>query len=102
MPAATGAAIDSLLVRRALWRSPALALPVVQAAVAAAGGFLAGAAAVALLRRRRRSAMPMPRGRGRRARRFRRRGTAPAGAGQLVQVVGSRSLLVDVHLLEQR
>jgi hypothetical protein len=71
--------------------------PAAQAAVLAAGGFLAGAAVVGLASRRR--------GRGARALagRARRRGARRAGgAGELVRIVGSRSLLVDVHLLDGR
>jgi protein involved in polysaccharide export with SLBB domain len=84
-------------------RQPSRALiasvaPVVQAAVAAAGGFLAGAAFVGLvLRRRRRPGTLAKRGRaGKRGAGARRAG---GRAGELVQIVGSRSLLVDVHLL---
>lgn len=74
-------------------------LPAVQAAAVAAGGFVAGAAFVGFVHhRRRRRAAPS---RGRRARRDLSRGAArPAlRAAELVQIVGSRSLLVDVHLL---
>jgi hypothetical protein len=74
-------------------------LPAVQAAAVAAGGFVAGAAFVGLVhhrRRRRASALP----RGRRARELSRGSSRPvARAAELVQIVGSRSLLVDVHLL---
>ena len=80
-----------------LVRAPG-ALPAVQAAAAAAGGFVAGAAVVGLVARRRRPA-PAKRGRGRAVRRGRRGSDA---AGELVQIVGSRSLLVDVHLLGGR
>jgi len=81
--------------------SPAF-VPAVQAAAAAAGGFLAGAAVIGLFNRRhRRAARLVRRPRPRRASRVARaRGTAKSG--ELVQVVGSRSLLVDVHLLAQR
>lgn len=78
----------------------------VQSAVAALGGVLAGAAIVGLVRRRNRHrsgalARHSPirvlrRGAGRRGR---GRGGA---ASELVQVVASRSLLVDVHLLGSR
>ena len=75
------------------------AMPAVQAAAVAAGGFVAGAAVVGLVHRRhRRSAKLVKRGRA-------GRGVGP-GAGrkagrvvELVEIVGSRSLLVDVHLL---
>jgi protein involved in polysaccharide export with SLBB domain len=90
-------------MRRAPVRQPSRALmapmaPIVQAAVAAAGGFLAGAAFVGLVLRRRRR----PRALAKRARAGKRGAAArrAAGrAGELVQIVGSRSLLVDVHLL---
>jgi hypothetical protein len=73
-------------------------LPAVQAAAVAAGGFLAGAAMVGVLARHRRARPPAPRPR----RLLRRRGAAArrqSSAGDLLQVVASRSLLVDVHLL---
>ena len=75
-------------------------VPAVQAAAVAAGGFVAGAAVVGLVHRRRRSAA-LAKGRG--ARRLSRGGqsgrSANNKAGELLQIVGSRSLLVDVHLL---
>jgi hypothetical protein len=72
-------------------------VPAVQAAAVAAGGFVAGAAVVGLVHRRRRS-MTLAKGRG--ARRLSRGGrSANRSAGELLQIVGSRSLLVDVHLL---
>jgi len=62
----------------------------VQAVAVAAGGFVAGAAVAGLVHRRgRRSARPSRR---------RRAGTG-GRAAELVEIVGSRSLLVDVHLL---
>lgn len=68
--------------------------PAKQAMVLAAGGFVAGAAVVGLAGRRRGlRARPPARRRG--ARRENR-------AGELVRIVGSRSLLVDVHLLGGR
>jgi hypothetical protein len=81
--------------------SPAFA-PALQAAAAAAGGFLAGAAVIGLVNRRHRHGArlvrrPRP---GRASRMARGRGTARGG--ELVQIVGSRSLLVDVHLLAER
>ncbi len=72
--------------------------PAGQAAALAAGGFLAGAAVVGLAARRRdRPARPARGGRG-----GRRRGATRGrgGAGELVKIVGTRSLLVDVHLLD--
>jgi hypothetical protein len=66
-----------------------------QAAAVAVGGFVAGAAVVGLVHRRHAKRALSP---GRRSRRVapgeRRRPVA-----ELVQVVASRSLLVDVHLL---
>jgi hypothetical protein len=77
------------------------ALPAVQAAAVAAGSFVAGAAVAGLVHRRRRRAQLLARGR--RGRRLAgagaRTGRGPARAAELVQIVGSRSLLVDVHLL---
>jgi hypothetical protein len=71
-------------------------IPTVQAAAVAAGGFVAGAAVVGLVhRRQRRSAMLAGRRRGA----GRRVSASQSRAVELVQIVGSRSLLVDVHLL---
>jgi hypothetical protein len=76
-------------------------VPAVQAAAVAAGGFVAGAAVVGLVHRRRRTALAKGRRAGRlnRARPPRRDGRSANKAGELLQIVGSRSLLVDVHLL---
>jgi hypothetical protein len=81
---------------RGLSRDGAAAAPTVQAA---AVGFLAGAAVLGLVHRRHRRAIALARGAprrrlGRRARRARRKDGI-----DLLQIVGSRSLLVDVHLL---
>jgi hypothetical protein len=66
----------------------------------AAGGFVAGAAVVGLVhRRRRRTALAKGRRAGRRLSRGGRDGRSANRAGELLQIVGSRSLLVDVHLL---
>jgi hypothetical protein len=77
-------------------------VPAVQAAAVAAGGFVAGAAVVGLVHRRRR-ATTLAKGRGAkrliRSRPPRRDGRSANKAGELLQIVGSRSLLVDVHLL---
>jgi hypothetical protein len=81
--------------------SPSLAIPVAQAAAAAAGGFMAGAAVVGLVHRHQRRA-ELEKSRPRALRRLGRRGRAPAKGGELVQIVASRSLLVDVHLLGER
>jgi hypothetical protein len=82
--------------------SPGAMIPAVQAAAVAAGGFVAGAAVVGLVHRRHRRSNALIKGRkaGRRMGRGGRR-AAPT-AGELVQIVGSRSLLVDVHLLGGR
>jgi hypothetical protein len=74
-------------------------IPAVQAAAAAAGGFVAGAAVLGLVHRRQQRSNALSRGR-RAGRDLARRGTRrPSRAGELVQIVGSRSLLLDVHLL---
>jgi hypothetical protein len=79
-------------------RRPAGMIPAVQAAAVAAGGFVAGAAVVGLVHRRQRRSSRLAGGR--RARRELGRGAGrSARAAELVQIVGSRSLLVDVHLL---
>jgi hypothetical protein len=80
-------------------RRGAAMVPAVQAAAVAAGSFVAGAAVVGLVHRRHRRAAMLGKGRRgavRQARGGSRRGSR---AGELVQIVGSRSLLVDVHLL---
>jgi hypothetical protein len=76
-------------------------IPAVQAAAVAAGGFVAGAAVIGLVTRSRRRSVAPAKGRqaGRRLGRGRR---AQSSASELVQIVGSRSLLVDVHLLGGR
>ncbi len=87
---------ESLPVER---RSGAMAIPAVQAAAVAAGGFVAGAAVVGLVHRRRRRARALVKGRGRRGL-TRGGGSRRDGrSGELLQIVGSRSLLVDLHLL---
>jgi hypothetical protein len=85
----------------AIGRSSGAVIPVVQAAAVAAGGFVAGAAVVGLVQRRQRRSAPTVKG-GRRARGVGRSGRTAAAGGELVQIVSSRSLLVDVHLLGQR
>jgi hypothetical protein len=80
-------------------RPPGAGRPAVHAAAVAAGGFVAGAAVVGLVHRRQRSSAALTRG-GRIGRALTRgssrRGAPPA---EVLQVVASRSLLVDVHLL---
>jgi hypothetical protein len=76
------------VVRGGLIRSVA---PATQAVVVAASGFVAGAAIVGLAARRHGYASRGP---------AKRRGTRKGrGKGELVRIVGTRSLLVDVHLL---
>jgi len=67
--------------------SAAVALPAVQAAAVAATGFVAGAATVALVRRH--SARKLARA----------QRNAPRRPIDMLPVVGSRTFLVDVHLL---
>ncbi len=100
---------EQLLVPAArVTREPALsaAAPgtVVRAAAAAAGGFVAGAAVLGLVQRRQRRASALaraPRLFGPRSGRSATRGgrLSAEAAGELLQIVGTRSLLVDVHLL---
>jgi hypothetical protein len=78
-------------------RSATSMIPAVQAAAVAAGGFVAGVAVVGLVHRRQRRASALAKGRG-----FGRdlgRSARGRRAGELLQIVGSRSFLVDVHLL---
>jgi hypothetical protein len=89
------------------WRSAGIAIPAmpaVQVAAVAAGGFVAGAAVVGLVNRRHRNApaVSSPRRTGRWLGRGSREKRGASRAGELVQIVGSRSLLVDVHLLGGR
>ena len=77
-------------------------VPAVQAAAVAATGFVAGAAAAGLVRRRRRRRELARAGSSRRRVAVRGGRAARGGVGELVQIVGSRSLLVDVHLLGGR
>jgi hypothetical protein len=81
------------------WRSGGAVLPAVQAAAVAAGGFVAGAAVVGLMHHRQRRSAALTKGR-KSARELSKRGSGRGGkTGELVQIVGSRSFLVDVHLL---
>ena len=77
-------------------RRSAAALPAVQAAAAAAGGFVAGAAVVGLVGRHRRRSSALEAGR---RSLLGRRGSRNSAATDRLQIVGSRSLLLDVHLL---
>lgn len=82
-------------------RRPTTAMiPAVQAAAVAAGGFVAGAAVVGLVSRRRRRSSALAKGNGRGRRLGLGAGSrGDSRAGDLLQIVGSRSLLLDVHLL---
>jgi hypothetical protein len=71
--------------------APRSVVPAVQTAAVAAGGFVAGALVVGVLGRRHQRALGT-----RTPRRLTRR---KRSAGELVEIVSSRSLLVDVHLL---
>jgi hypothetical protein len=82
---------------RAIERRGGAVLPAAAAAAVAAGGFVAGAAVLTLVHRRsaRRPALPRPRSAGRQ---LGRRGPQ-APAPQVLQVLSTRSLLVDIHVL---
>ena len=67
---------------------PLSARPAVQAAAVAATSFVAGAATIAVMRRRG----------ARKALRRRKRSTR---AGEVLEIVSSRSFLVDVHLVNR-
>ncbi|MCW3031681.1 MAG: hypothetical protein QOK19_2721 [Solirubrobacteraceae bacterium] len=95
VPVEDGELVSAAPAGTALEPSRRGTLPVVQAAAAAAGGFVAGAAVVGLVNRR--HARALAKGRGRRGLRGRR--ARNAGAAERLQIVGSRSLLLDVHLL---
>jgi hypothetical protein len=70
--------------------------PATQAVAVAAGGFIAGAAVVGLAARRHGKASRALT----KSRNGRRGARRKSGAGELVRIVGTRSLLVDVHLLD--
>jgi hypothetical protein len=72
--------------------------PAVQTAAVAAGGFVAGAALLSIVHRRQRRAPALARV-GDRGRIGRRRARRNRGGVERLEIVGSRSLLVDVHLL---
>jgi len=83
-------------------RGASAIIPAVQAAAVAAGGFVAGVAVVGLVHRRQRRSAALASGRrigGDRRSRSRRGGRRGGRTGERVQIVGSRSLLLDVHLL---
>jgi hypothetical protein len=72
---------------RPIERASPVTLPAVQAAAAAATGFVAGAATIALVKRHQT----------RRLARAQR--TMPRRAVDMLPIVGSRTFLVDVHLI---
>jgi hypothetical protein len=72
---------------RPIERAAPSQLPAVQAAAAAATGFVAGAATIALVKRH--SARKLARA----------QRSAPRRAVDMLPVVGSRTFLVDVHLI---
>jgi hypothetical protein len=80
-------AVPVLAEVRPIERPAPSSLPAVQAAAAAATGFVAGAAALALVRRH--SARKLTRARLR----------SPKRALDALPIVGTRSFLVDVHLI---
>ena len=94
-PGANGVEIDEEIVDglpviaevRAIERPSATSLPAVQAAAAAATGFVCGAATIALIKRRS-SRKVVRNGKG-----------GPRRAVDLLPIVGSRSFLVDVHVI---
>ena len=73
---------------RAIELAPPSTLPAVQAAAAAATGFVAGAATLALVRRHSSRKLARARSRG-----------AAGRALDALPIIGSRSFLVDVHLI---
>ena len=75
---------------RTIERPSPASLPAVQAAAAAATGFVAGAATVALVRRRA-------------ARKMARSGrNGPRRVADLLPITASRSFLVDVHVIDKQ
>jgi hypothetical protein len=73
---------------RAVEAAPSASLPAVQTAAAVATGFVAGAATLALVRRHS-------------ARKLARAGVRSRRGGEGLSIVGSRSFLVDVHLISK-
>ena len=78
-------AVPVLAEVRAIERAAPSQLPVVQAAAVAATGFVAGAATLALVKRR--GARKLARSRGTRR------------TAEMLPIVGSRTFVVDVHLV---
>jgi hypothetical protein len=71
--------------------------PAQKTAAAAAGGFVAGAAVLGLVHRRKSKRVALASARS--PRRLSRASKRSKSVGELVEVVATRSLLVDVHLL---
>jgi hypothetical protein len=85
--------------RRLAPAQPRALVPAVQAAAVAAGGFVAGAAVVGLVNRRHGRALTAGAGAGAAPRRRLLRRSRAARV-EALQIVSTRSLLVDVHLLD--
>jgi hypothetical protein len=79
-------ALPVLAEVRTIERTGPASLPAVQAAAAAATGFVAGAATIALIKRRS-------------ARKVARNGKGSRRAVDLLPIAASRSFLVDVHVI---
>jgi hypothetical protein len=86
IPEETVNGVPVLAEVRAIERAAPASPAVVQAAAAAATGFVAGAATLALVKRR--SARKLARGR-----------SGPRRAVEMLPIVGSRTFVVDVHLI---
>jgi hypothetical protein len=74
---------------RTIERATPASLPAVQAAAAAATGFVAGAATVALVKRRT-------------ARKMARSTRGPRRAADMLPIAATRSFLVDVHVIAKQ
>jgi hypothetical protein len=72
---------------RTIERTSPAALPVVRAAAAAATGFVAGAATLALVKRHSARKLPLA------------QRSAPRRPVDMLPIVGSRTFLVDIHLI---
>jgi hypothetical protein len=86
IPEETVNGVPVLAEVRAIERTTPASLAVVQAAAVAATGFVAGAATLALVKRR--SARKLARGR-----------SGPRRTVEMLPIVGSRTFVVDVHLI---
>jgi hypothetical protein len=85
-PEETVDAVPVLVEARPIEPASAAALPAVQAVAVAATGFVAGAATIALVKRHS-------------ARKLARATRSPRRAVDMLPIVGSRTFLVDVHLI---